>query len=364
MGLTTDALADLMIGTLPKFDKQVAQTQKRTEYRHEMFFSGSARKQISGESNAFYIRVREGQSTRFVDLFEGSPLVTDDVTVRVDTKLRHIDTASGFDLKEDEMNQGESQIIDHLRERRLEKWAQHCDRIEEELVLPPLNATSSKSLWGIPAWIRTLNLNEVDAVGGFNGRTTYFRDGTSTTRYGFGSAAPDAALPSNDRLKNFAGTHSGTVDKNLIRLIRRAVTRTGFKTMAGLTGDTTTAQGDRFVLMCGHALADGFEDMASDAADDPAGDLGMEKAPRVRGNRIERWPALDDIAYMPIYGLRVGMQGVRGIVLGNRFKRWSKPMADPAAPDTVRETLQSSINIGVSNPRQAGFVLHLVRTAA
>lgn len=358
---------DLLSTTIDWYDKQYTQTQLLTEYvLLELFFGGfgsrapnvKPKRMPGGLEYTRQIRARTGGTFKFVDFYEVNPPRRADVNVTVRTPIRHWEEKAVWDEKEVDHNSGPSKIIDAVEEQMDGKYEAIANAIELALALAPVSDGHTKSLHGLPLWFRTLNLNEEDPIGGFNGRTIYFQDGTSTNILPGGA---DLTRPENNRLQNWAATHNGELNRATIKTIRRGLTRTGFMALPQLGGDKGTMSG-RVVLLADHDMVDQAEEQVQQGPDDIGEDLARSKGPRIRSAPLLRVPVFDFIPYRPIYGLRLGP--THGMILKDRWLKRGKPKNHPDAEDTWSVTIKGSVNLTTKDARAGGFVIHQKRTAA
>lgn len=361
MAKSQATLLDMLALTLPWLDKQFTETQQYTEYTLINTFFGpngrAAKRLDGGTSYKRQVRARTGGTFKFVEFYEVNPPRREDVNVTLETPLVHWEEKAVWDEKEVDMNSGAARIIDFVEEQMSGKWEAIHDNIEYGLARAPVSATHTKSFRGIFYWIRTLELNVEDPIGGFNGKTIYFQDGSSTTTI----AGQDAALAENERLRNWAATDSGVFDAQTVRLIRKGLTRTSFMALPNMNGDKSTMSGPK-VLLAGHDRVDQAEDLVQKGPDDIGEDLARSRGPRVRGAPLLRVPVFDDIPWSPIVGVKKGV--VRGLVLRDRWMRRRPARRHPDAEDTVSVTIQGSGNLTCLDLRAGGFVIHAKRTAA
>jgi len=343
-------LLELTIENMPRgdFDETL---QKRDVPLARMVFMDRRVPKNGGFAMKDRIRIRPSTSGRFVVPYEGTGASNDNYMISLITDWATFIDKMGFNELEEDLNSGdEQQIIDITEGRRSATYEGLYNLIEASLAREPQNAADVRSLWGFPYWFRRLAAGVVDTIGGFNGQTIRFQDGSTQNTLGFGPNA-DASLPTNANLRNWTATYSGVFDVTCFRTVRRARRRTQFRPLSELKGKID--RGGKQVLMLPEDQYEQYEDLANGGPDDNNGDLTKHGKYRIDGLEPIPVPEFNLLSYAPMYGVKMGH--VEGDILKSRWMREMRPVQDPDDPLTYNVPIVGTCNMKVKNPRNAGF---------
>lgn len=343
-------MLELTIENMPRgqFDETL---QKRDVPLARMIFSDRRVNKSGGFAMKDRIRVRPSTSGRFVTPYEGTGASNDNYFVSIITDWATFIDKMPFNELEEDLNSGDDQrIIDLVEGRRSATYEGLYNLIEASLAREPNSAADTKNLWGFPYWFRRNAAGVNDTVGGFNGSTIRFQDGSTSTVLGYGTAA-DAALPANANLRNWTANYSGVFDITAFRTVRRARRRTQFRALAELKGKTE--RGTMQVLLMPEDQAEQYEDLCNNGPDDNDGDLTKKSKYKIDGLTPVPVPEFNLLSYAPMYGVKTG--NVEGCVLKSRWMREMKPVQDPDDPLTYNIPITGTCNMKVLNTRNAGF---------
>lgn len=359
-GVSIASLGDLLNSTLPDLPKTFSDTLRQTDYPlTRLFFTQFKRSKSGGKYYEKRIRVSTKTTFQFVNLYEPTAALHEDLMAVQRTDWAHWQEKMAYDDREIDMNSGAARIIELMEEQRSGSYEAIYNGIEDGLTLAPQNSTDTKNIAGLPYWFPTLELNTVDPVGGFNGKTVYFRDGTSSTTI----AGIDRSTATNGRVKTFAGTYSGYADEAFFNLLRRAITRTNFGTLMQLEGEkpADSTSGGMYIL-ASHDMNDQIVARINRGPDDQMGDVERFDQAKFNGIKFVRVPTIGDLAYNPIWGVKKSK--TFGIVLKDNWMKEGKAINSQTTPQTWVVPITGSCNLTCDDPRSGGFCLHTVRTAA
>lgn len=352
-------IGDLITNTLNQLPKTYSDTMRQTKYPLcQLFFSQLRRSLDGGQGYEKKVRKTAKTTFQFVRPYQATSTRHEDLTVKQVTTWVFGEQKMEFDERTKEMNSGGPAIIDNMKVERSGAYEDIFNRYEDALGDAPYSASDDLSIWGLPYWAPTLELNTADPTGGFNGKTIYYKDGSSgTTRAGI-----DLSNADNARLRSFVGTHSGYVDQAFLDLLRRAMTRTDFGTIPQLEGDKPagSSPSDMF-LLASHAKCDDIERRINRSPDPQQGDIERFTEPMFRGVKFIRTPTLENYAYDPVYGIK--RSKVYGIVLKDMWMKELKAMNSQATPLTWVVPIVCGVNLTCDDPRSGVFCLHTVRTS-
>lgn len=358
-GIAYTSIADLITSTLYDLPKTFADTMRQVEYPLCRLFFNQYKRKSKGLGYDKKIRLTAKTTFQFVRPYQRTTTEHEDVLGKQITPWVFWEQKLEFDTRAEDMNSGGAQVIDTMKAERSAAYENIFNRLEDALADVPLNSSDDKHPYGLPYWAPTLELNTADTTGGFNGKTVIFRDATtSTTRAGL-----DLSLAANARARSFVGTYSGYYDQQCQDLLRRAMTRTNFGTLAQLEGDKPAgaSPGD-MNLLAAHDMCDQIEVRANQGPDDQGGDAGKFKDPMFRGVKFIRTPNLENFAYAPIYGIK--RSKTFGIVLRDDWMQEEKAMNDVDGSQIFVVPIHGTFNLTCDDPRSGLFCLHVLRTAA
>lgn len=357
-GVAVTSLNDVLVATFKKAPRRKFQeTQKYTDHPGVRNVFGNGREDVKGGTSfSTLIRRTTSNTMRTVRPYEVTSFQANDTLINIDTPWCFYQDKAVLDSKVVDLNSNDdgTQIVDIVKAIESDKVEGQTIRMERDVWLPPLSSTDTTTLRGIIGyWFAPLAAAASDTTGGFNGTTAVFRDTSTSTTIG----GQDRSNVANERLRNFVGTWSGTVDPTLLSQMRRCMTRTNFNFIEGLEGEPVKASGKKFIY-AGHNVCDALEEMVNQGPDDTNGDLIRFINPLVRGQKVMRVPVLDELfSYNPI--VAVDHSKLFGIVLrGNWMKR-----TDPLRVDSTISgwSYETTANVHCTDIRGAGWLLHTVR---
>lgn len=358
-GIPYQSIGDLITGTLNQLPKTFTDTMRQVDYPLVRLFYSQYKKGMDG-GIGYEKKIRHSPKTtfQFVRPYQATTTQHEDVLVKQVTPWVFWEQKMEFDERTKEMNSGGPAIIDNMKSERSAAYENIFNRMEDALADVPNNSSDDLSLYGLAYWGLTLELNTSDPEGGFNGKTIYFRDGTtSTTRAGV-----DLSLSKHSRLRNFVGTYSGYVDTAFYDLMRRAMTRANFGTLAQLEGDKPSGSSPSdMYLLATHDVCDQIESRINKGPDDQNGDTERFTTPKFRGVKFVRTPNLANFAHSPIYGIK--RSKVYGIVLKDTWMKELKALNSQATPQTWVVPIVATCNLTCDDARSGIFCLHTVRTS-
>ncbi len=358
-GIAYTSIGDLIVGTLNELPKTFTDTMRQVEYPLSRLFFSQYKKRTGGVG--YEKKIRKAPKTTFQRTlpYQATSTQHEDLLVAQTTPWVFFEQKMEYDDRTMRMNSGGQEIIDMMKAERSGAYEDIFNNLEDDLVRAPDNTSDRRHPYGLDYWFPTLELNTADATGGFNGKTIQWKDGSTptTTRAGV-----DLSLAANARLRSFVGTYSGYTDEAFFDLLRRAMTRTNFGTLAQLEGDKPagSSPGDMYIL-ANHDICDQLAKRVNKGPDDQGGDTERFKDGQFRGVGFMRSPAFDSLSYAPIYGIK--RSKTFGLVLGE----WMKEIPAQNSQATLRTYVIGIVgdyNLTCDDPRSGGFCIHTVRTAA
>lgn len=358
-GVQYTSIGDLIVGTLRDLPKTFTDTMRQVEYPlTRLFYTQYVSK---SQGTGYEKKIRKAAKTTFQRVlpYQATATQHEDLLVAQNTPWVFFEQKMEFDDRVMKMNSGGPQIIDMMKAERSGAYEDIFNNLEDDLASAPSTSGDPRTPYGLPYWFPTLSLNTSDPTGGFNGQTIYFRDGTSSTT----RAGVDLSLAANARLRTFAGTYSGYADEAFFDLLRRAMTRTNFGTLAHLEGDKPagSSPGDMY-LLASHDMCDQIAKRVNKGPDDQNGDTERFRDGQFRGVGFIRSPNFENFAYNPVYGIK--RSKTFGIVLKGGWMQEIPAQNSQATLRTYVIGITGDYNLTCDDPRSGGFCLHTVRTAA
>lgn len=358
-GIAYQNIGDLIVGTLNELPKTFSDTMRQVEYPLSRLFYTQYKQNSGGVG--YKKKIRKAPKTTFQRVlpYQATSTQHEDLLVEQTTPYVFYEQKMEYDERIMKMNSGGTQIIDMMKVERSGAYEDIFNNLEDDLASAPTNSTDRLTPYGLPYWFPTLELNISDPTGGFNGKTVYFRDGTSSTT----RAGVDLALAANARLRSFNGTYSGYADEPFFDLLRRAMTRTNFGTLAQIEGEKPagSSPGDMY-LLASHDMCDQIAKRVNKGPDDQGGDTEKFRDGQFRGVGFIRTPNFENFAYNPVYGIK--RSKTFGLVMKGEWMRETGAQNSPASLQVWVIGIVGSHNLTCDDPRSGGFVLHTVRTAA
>lgn len=363
-GLTSSQISDLLDTTRPKQPKdRYSNTLPYTNFNAAKLLFKQAREDIGG--GATYearVQLRYGTAARWTQPYAVTPNVLDELVAYSSTARAWFESHFMFDKREKAMNEpSDERIVKNLNARQDGAVIGLWKMIEESIcrgTQPTVGAAAN--FLALFTLLSTCTTGTTDAVGGFNGTTYYKDDGTSSTTI----CGIDASTVANANWKNWCATYSGNVDKNLVDSIRRARGRTNFEKLPELKGDPFRS-GGMVAGLCGHTVSEGLVAMANVGSDvrrveGSKGDPAPLTEVEVCGLPLIKVAALENVSFQPFVG--VNTQHLYGMTLSEGWMAQGDPLNHQQSSNTFRVPIDGTCLATVDNRREAGFVIHTVRS--
>lgn len=328
----------------------------------EMLFGGAQKRFYS---HAYRTTVNLDMAAPPQDLIKYGPItytISDPVRYWL-TSVNRFSVPWVLDSMELEENKaGPEQIYDLMDNELNMVHERSRDTLERRIAETP--KSGSGQMRGLWYWLRGCSAGVTDTVGGYNGTTVYFEDGSTSTIVGDGG--PDAAMAGEmgRRLRSWCATHRGEYNDLTHETLRNALVNTHFQYMPILKGikPNTTMGATR--IICGTTMANSMAKYVEDGPDDNMGEaFKFGSLAKIRGVYVQDVPALDDDAYSPIFGVRIGNGALTGIQLGKYFEYKHPFRVDQYNGNILRSQCDTAVNVAGGPPSTCGFVLHTPRAA-
>jgi hypothetical protein len=361
-GISASQALDLIRTTLNDIPRgKFTQTFALNSYPVCEALFGSGRISSSGGARGRdrQIRLADNESARGTRLYASQAYTQVDVMGTLFEPWIMHEASYVIETGEIHRNAGGARIVDLVKTKRDACYESIANYFERRGILPPDNQADDLNPKGLLFHLRPLGANVVDPVGGFNGTTAIYGDGSTTTLVGTNL---DATQTRNNRLRNWVATHGGQVDPLLIRQMRTAVNRVGFKPPKNMKlsgGDTTSTA--MFSIMWSELLSEQYADLVNAGPDDRNGNASPFWGDLPFGPvSTKAVPVLNSISYNPIMG--VNLNETKCVALEGQWLVEDEPVRSATQRRVIVNGIDTQYTITCDNPR-ANFLLHTPRSA-
>ncbi len=357
MAITLQNVPDLVNTTLQKLNKdQVANTQALHNYPGmEYFFApGTAKEEVGG--GTFYekrVRLRPSTQSAMVGFWNASPLNRQSYSAVMNGPWTHlVDKSVVYDREEMLANRDEEKIVDEITMLKDAAYEGVWNLGEAQVFGRPTDSSDNVSIKGLGFLAGHVATGTTDYVGGFNGTTSRYTTGTTTTVEGI-----DRSLTANRNWRNFCANHDSTFGVNTQETLRNALKRVKFKRIKNLKQDTNRS--GKYVIFVPTAFFLEYERIRNTGPDYTGGDVAHfnEDEPPFRGVPLIDAPQLNSDTDLPIFGCYT--KHTYGIVRKGAALEFSEPIRASAEMHNVFcHTLDMTCQLICDNPREGLFVIH------
>lgn len=357
---TYTGLIDTLNSSLEAFDKgYFAETFKYTDNALVRTFFEEAKEDTSGGTRCEWeVRLRESGTAQWIQPYGVTGNVQQTFTGKANAPWRAFEEKLHHSTLEDNFNRGPNRLVDIQMVRMSAAMESLYNLLEEALAGSLPTQADVDQILGLQYWLSPCGTNNsgtylsaTDAIGGFNGQVFRSLDNSTSTTIG----GIDASDVSNTRWRSYCATHSGEMTPELVACIRRALTRTNFKTIKGADGKTLRQSGKQVLLM-GHTFADQYEDIVNNGPDFLNGDAAGKTDIKIRKTEIVRVPALDTYSHLPVFG--VNTRWLYGRTLAGNWMTKIPYTNDRDSLHTYTAGIIGQCQLVCDNRRQAGFQIH------
>lgn len=364
-GLAPQTIIDNTVATLKRLNKnKTAQTQK---YQHYSLVgnlwmddvSVDAIRDGAGTQYSHRVRVRPQNGWRMSGLFANETTTRDDTLVESYIPYRKWSQNSlVFDYDESIFNSGDARIVDYIEQIHNGAEENTWNSLEEASVFGPNSSTDGDNIHGLFYWLCPVAQGSSDPIGGFNGKTTYYKVSGNTTT--IGGVDRNNSLYSN--MRNWCATSDGTFGAATRELVARALTDCKFMSLPGGSMKGSSNRDQRFVLLLNSNHFHEYERDVNLGPDDKGGDLRkFNTTLKFRGVPISQTFVFDQI------DVAVSSQNPGNNIIGLNtgelyaFKEtatWNNdmtPITNYDAPTVFRIHKRGWGNLFGRNPRHMGF---------
>jgi len=339
--LTADAIADMVVATRDKekkfvwtdliHDLQEFHAVPQILKSHKVKFAG-------GRGWKETVMTGHSGSAKNVGLFQENTYDVQDVLTTVRAPIRFTNANYSFDLREEDLNSGDEQIVDIIKVRHSDAMASMAERIETDFWGKPSDSDDVTTPWGIYMWL-VRNASE----GFYGGNPAGFSDG-----------AGGLSSVTQEKWRNWTGTYSAVSKTDLIRKMGTAYDHIHFKSPIDLPQNQRGA--DNYSIYVNYTTKQLLEEMGEARNENHGSELQNYAGKMTfRGNSIKWAPFLDSDTTNPV--LFINWAVFFPFFLRNWYMRLHKPtVGDPRQPNVIRCNIDLCYNFFCKNRRRLAIL--------
>jgi hypothetical protein len=341
MALQASGIADLVTTTLKNMERfsWTDISQRLNQYTlFEMLMNKTMVDFVSsGTDYQFNVKVRRGAAAKMTGLFATDVINQGDFMKTASLPFRHMTHNFAFDEKEPVMNSGKERIVEEVKVRRADCWAEIAEKFEVQAISSPASANTD-DMNGIPYHI----------VKSASGTTPGFNGGHATGH----SEWSTLSRTDFDGLKNYSGSYIAATKPDLVESITGALDLCYFKAPMSYSGK---GQRPRYRFFTTRALRRSLVGLVEQQNDNLGEDIdAMNGRLRIRQTPVDWLATLDADTDVPFYGIDTNSLRIK--VLSPFYLREKGPQEVSLQHTTFVYFVDLSCNLFCDNPR-ANFVL-------
>lgn len=217
-GVDVDSLGDLVLLTLDNLGRG-KWTDLASDLQMHWAMNSILREERvsfrSGKGISKNLMIDHSGNARHVGLFEQDVLSIADNMRTFRIPWRHTTSNYIFDMREDDINAGEEQIVDLIQTRRADAFTSLAETLEETFWSKPADDSDTTKPFGLFYWL----VSNSGATPGFNGGNAA----------GFPSGPGGIDASANPRWNNFTFTYSQVSELDLVANMDEAFEKTNFR---------------------------------------------------------------------------------------------------------------------------------------
>ena len=129
-------------------------TQSLVEYPTVEYYLRREKAQRTGRSIKHEIIAKKGNAAHMTGLYAEDTYNVANLLDSIDAPWRHVTTNWAFDLREEAMNEGNTeQIVNLIMSRRFDARLGMLELKEDQLWSKPADSTNKDDIWGFPQWV-------------------------------------------------------------------------------------------------------------------------------------------------------------------------------------------------------------------
>lgn len=294
---------------------------------------------LGGTNIQWNVMVDHNNSARFVGLGSVDVVNQQDVMKTAEIPWRHVTANWSIEERVIAMNRGdEYRVIDLVKTARISGMVALVKLLEERFWQKPTDSTDTVNIFGIPYWCVP------SATEGFNG----------TNPSGFTSGAGGLSSTTYPRWANYTARYVSVTKTDLLRKLRRAMTKTQFKAPVDMPQyGNSISRG----LYTNYDVVGPCEELLEAQNDNLGNDLASKDGKCVfRGVPLTDVPYLDDgDTTNPVYGL--DWNTMKPVCMRGEFMKEMGPKIAPRQHRTLEWFVDISMNLECRDRRKQ-FVIN------
>ncbi len=347
--LQTADIPDLIATTLPHFkDRGNFQSvfALQSYYFLQEVFTKDKMTIQDGQSIQFTVVLDHNGTARHTGLYATREYNQRDAVKIGTQKWCYADAAAMYEAHELAMNKGASQIAKYIKIKYFMAYRSLAELLEQRAVLAPDSPSDTDNPNGLSWWLSPTSAGVTDYEGAFQGSTSRYGDGSTSSVIG----GIDAAV--NPMWQNWAANRQGDVDMRLCESMRKAMVYCNF---VQPTSIKHVEQGPAAKWRILTSLQDqiDYETLVNSGGDDRNGDLSPFKGILTyRGVRWQGVPTLDDDALRSIYLVNFGH--FYPVVMNGWWLREDEALRDVKQRHVYVQGIDCQYNYMADNRRKLG----------
>ena len=351
-GVHPTQINDFLVDTLDKFHNKGRFQTYFTENNYfglDEVFTQDTMKVQSGSQITWFHVFGDTQNFRHANLMEprGTRNIQD-LLSETTVPWKYGDVEAYYQKNRVTMNEGAEQKVDYVKTQYYGALKSACDGIEQRMYkAPATNATTDKTPWGIPYWIRMSD--SAVTTNGFNGKTIRYEDGNTSTTIAGINASNEA------KARNWCGIRS-------TQLIDTIWTIDEGLTAAKITPPKTleqyvTQRSKKYRCLLSNTDFNAYKKLLSAGPDDRNGDINpFGNQVTMHGLRLVNLTWLDGVTYSPIYVM--DFNKFKPVVHRDYWFQRGEPFALHDPRDVTVVPWDFQYNYIAEDLRYSGFVVH------
>lgn len=359
MGININRATDLLMATLGHYEKdrfQLTLDHQTYEVLNQWFKKGKTLYD-GGDRAEFYIQLKDSNNASHTRLYDTDNVNVAQVMTQGTQNWTHAKTAWAFDVRELAMNKGNrTRIYNMLRSRVAAAYKDLADLLEESAWKTPTSATDDLNPCGIFGWL-TQGTNA--QTGDFDG---YNPNYWTTSDSDFYAGGINCTSSVSTKWANYYADHDDALDHSLLKLMSRAIRKTGFQTpiVAGKALDPESGYSNFRIYTNDEVLSE-LEDLAIKSDDRVGADLGKYSGAVTYKNIPLRYVDILDTAKTYVYGgnpiVGVNHNHFYPIVLSDNNFRITRPTPRSGSHNVLEGFVDVTYAYVCDNRRAGGWLI-------
>lgn len=334
LDLTKSVLKDLGRGKFEQIaqELQYYEAASRLLSDERMTFDG-------GTGMQWTVMHDTGDNARMTSLFETDAVNVQDHLTQAEAPWRYLESSYAWEKRVMFANNSPEKIVDLLKVHRASAMIAQAELFENQFWSTPASSADKKSIWGIFYWL------QANATEGFNGGNPS----------GFSDGAGGIDSTQFERWRNWTAQYTSVSKADLIKKMRRAWRKIGFKNVVSTPGFARS--GDRFRIYVNETTLSDLEDLGEAQNENIGRDLAAyDDAMVFRGTPIVWVPKLDENATHTDPVVMVNWAHYSVCVRSGEYNRETGPMMSQTQHNVMKVFMDTTVNTRCTNRRQHALI--------